>query len=164
MSEFEMPKGYLEEKVSTAPATEKLDAVLNYLNDNRKPAYHYGYGLPNNYTKPKGTYLSSQDILNVLDKLERDNMVRMKMMGDGNGNDVEHYCISLDGEVLLQDGGYSQKLIDDRNKKDKVEQDLRISQRNEKTVKNASVAAVIVAAFVFAFQIYEFLFATCHAS
>jgi len=96
-------------------------------------------------------------VLNVLDKLERDNMVRMKMMGDGNGNDVEHYCISLDGEVLLQDGGYSQKLIDDRTKKNKVEQDLRISQRNECFVKWTSLVAALAALGVLIFELYKHL-------
>lgn len=166
MSEFKKTEGFLNEKKSTAPATEKLDAVLNYLNDNRELAYHYGYGLPRNYNKPKNTYLSSQDVLNVLDKLERDKMVRMEIMGIGNGNSnsAEHYCISLDGEVLLQDGGYTQKLIDKRTEKEKVKQDLKTAQRNEKIVKVASVFAAIGAIGILLFEILKFLLATCHAS
>ncbi|TWO30398.1 hypothetical protein E1J38_014770 [Seonamhaeicola sediminis] len=144
MSEFKKADGYLNEKNSNATATEKLDAVLNWLNDNREKAYHYGYGLPRNYKKPKkDTYLSSQDVLNVLDKLERDKMVRMTIMGIGNGNQnsAEHYCISLDGEVLLQDGGYTQKLIDERTKKDKVAQDLKFTKLKDTILTIFSVVA-----------------------
>lgn len=163
MSEFKKAKGFLVEKQSTAKATEKLDAVLTYLNDNRELAYHYGYGLPRNYEKPKKTYLSSQDVLNVLDKLERDNMVRMKVMGIGNGNtnSAEHYTISLDGEVILQDGGYTQKLIDERTEKEKVKQDLKISQRNECFVKWTSLVAALGALGILIFEIYKHL---CFAS
>jgi hypothetical protein len=116
MSEFKMSESYLMSKESTGTATEKLDAVLNYLNDNRDLAYHYGYGLPRRYSKPKDIVLSDQDVLNVLDKLERDNMVRSTVMGIGNGNSnsAEHYTISLDGEVLLQKGGYNQKIENEK--------------------------------------------------
>ncbi|SHJ91932.1 hypothetical protein SAMN04487911_1585 [Arenibacter nanhaiticus] len=158
MSEFKKSEGCLVEKQSTAIATEKLDAVLNYLNDNRELAYHYGYGLPKRYSKPKEVVLTSQEVLNVLDKLDRDKMVRVKIMGIGNGNSnsAEHYTISLDGEVLLQDGGYTQKLIDERNKKNKIAQDLRISQRNEVFVKWTSLVAAIGAIGILIFEIYKY--------
>src|SRR5690606_26590893 len=104
MSEFKKSTGFLVEKQSTATATEKLDAVLNFLNDNKDKAYHNGYDLPLRYFQPKDVLLTSQDLLNVLDKLERDNMVRVVLMG--NENSEKYYAISLDGEVLLQKGGY----------------------------------------------------------
>ena len=104
-----MDRGRLETEPT---ATEKLDAVLNHLNDNRDLAYYYCYGLPRRYYKPKDILLTDQDLLNVLDKLLRDKMVRMTIMGIGNGNSnsAEHYCISLDGEMLLQKGGYTQRI------------------------------------------------------
>lgn len=136
MSEYKKSEEFSAKKPSTATATEKLDAVLNYLNDNRELAYHYGYGLPRNYYKPKEIVLADQDILNVLDKLERDNMVRMTMMGIGNGNQnsAEHYTISLDGEVFLQDGGYTQKIKNEN-----------ITIRHTKIKDNLLVAFSIVA-------------------
>jgi hypothetical protein len=143
MSEFKMSESYLMSKESIGTATEKLDAVLNYLNDNRDLAYHYGYGLPKRYSKPKSVVLSDQDVLNVLDRLERDKMVRSTVMGIGNGNSnsAEHYAISLDGEVLLQDGGYTQKLIDERTKKDKLEQDLKFTKLKDTILTIFSVVA-----------------------
>ena len=158
MSEFKMSESYLMSKESTGTATEKLDAILNYLNYNRDLAYHYGYGLPRRYSTPKDVVLSDQDVLNVLDKLERDNMVRSTVMGIGNGNSnsAEHYTISLDGEVLLQDGGYTQKLIDNRNKKQKIAQDLKISQRNAVFVNRTSLVAAIGAIGILIFEIYKY--------
>ena len=138
-----MSEPYLSFKESKGTATEKLDAVLNYLNDNRDLSYHYGYGLPRRYSKPKGVVLSDHDILNVFEKLKRDNMVRITVMGIGNGNSnsAEHYTISLDGEVLLQDGGYTQKLIDERTKKDKLEQDLKFTKLKDTILTIFSVVA-----------------------
>lgn len=91
----------------------------------------------------KDVVLSDQDALNVLDKLERDKMVRSTVMGIGNGNSnsAEHYTISLDGEVLLQDGGYTQKLIDERTKKDKLEQDLKFTKLKDTILTIFSVVA-----------------------
>lgn len=144
---------------SQPTATQKLDAVLHYLNDNRELAYHYGYGLPRTFDKPVQLKLTGQDILNVFDKLERDNMVRMTVMGIGNGNpnDAKHYCISLDGEVLLQKGGYTQKLKDEKIEQEKKKQDLRISKRNEKVVKWATVTASVVAFCIFLLELYKIL-------
>ncbi|SNR60849.1 hypothetical protein SAMN06265371_106222 [Lutibacter agarilyticus] len=105
----------IERNLKTKPtATEKLDSVLNYLNDNRKLAYHCSFKIPIEYSKPKSIIISNQDVLNVLDKLERDNMVRIEIQGDGNGNPTKHYTINMDGEVLLQDGGYTQKIKNDK--------------------------------------------------
>lgn len=141
-------------------ATEKIDAVLNYLNNNRNLAYHYGYGLPRQYNKPKSIILTDQDLLNVLDKLERDKMVRMTKMGIGNGNSnsAEHYTISLDGEMLLQDGGYTQKLKDKRLKIEKEEQNLIASQRNERIISLASPWAAGGAIGLLIFEVLKSIF------
>lgn len=141
-------------------ATEKIDAVLNYLNNNRNLAYHYGYGLPRQYNKPKSMILTDQDLLNVLDKLERDKMVRMTKMGIGNGNSnsAEHYTISLDGEMLLQDGGYTQKLKDKRLKIEKEEQNLIASQRNERIISLASPWAAGGAIGLLIFEVLKSIF------
>ena len=141
-------------------ATEKIDAVLNYLNNNRNLAYHYGYGLPRQYNKPKSMILTDQDLLNVLDKLERDKMVRMTKIGIGNGNSnsAEHYTISLDGEMLLQDGGYTQKLKDKRLKIEKEEQNLIASQRNERIISLASPWAAGGAIGLLIFEVLKSIF------
>ena len=141
-------------------ATEKTDAVLNYLNNNRNLAYHYGYGLSRQYNKPKSIILTDQDLLNVLDKLERDKMVRMTKMGIGNGNSnsAEHYTISLDGEMLLQDGGYTQKLKDKRLKIEKEEQNLVASQRNERIISLASPWAAGGAIGLLIFEVLKSIF------
>lgn len=156
----------MEEQEEKIKPTEKLDAVLTWLFDHKDELdCFYGYGLTRTYSKPKQMTLTRREVTNILTKLHSDGYLNLKMQGtEGVSVDVAHYSINFNGEVFLQEGGYTQKLIDDRNKKDKIEQDLKMSQRNEKIVKNASVAAVIVAVVVFAFEICKFLFATCHAS
>jgi len=154
-----------EEKIKP---TEKLDAVLTWLFDNKDELdCFYGYGLTRTYSKPKQMTLTRREVSNILKKLHADGYLNLKMQGTESvlaNVDVEHYSINFNGEVLLQDGGYTQKLIDERTEKEKVKQDLKTAQRNERIVKGASVFAAIGAIGILLFEILKFLLATCHAS
>lgn len=148
----------MAEKEKTQPS-EKLDAVLIYLK-NSKLAYNYGFGLPRLYDKPKNDIiLTNDDILNILDKLERDNLVRIEIMGigDGNSNSAKHYAINIDGELLLQNGGYTQQLKDNRLNQDKIENDLKISKRNDFILILLSFAVAISTVGLFAVELYNIL-------
>tara|TARA_R110002167_G_scaffold366420_1_gene596485 strand:+ start:2175 stop:2633 length:459 start_codon:yes stop_codon:yes gene_type:complete len=126
--------------------SQKLDAVLNYLNENRQLAFHYGFGLPRHYGKPNQVIiLTDDDILNVLDKLTRDNLVRVSKqgIGKGNPNSADHYAISLDGEVLLQEGGYTGRIESEKLKNTIQKQHLRVSQRNDRILAHTSIFAAV---------------------
>jgi len=101
-------------------ATDKLDAVLNYLNDNKDELdCFYGYGLQRNFSKPKEMTLTRREVTNILNKLYADGYLNLKMQGTesiAQNVDVAHYSINFNGEVLLQQGGYTKEL-EKENKK-----------------------------------------------
>lgn len=94
--------------------TEKLDAVLTWFFDNKdEKDCFYGYGLHRTYSKPKQMTLTRREVTNILTKLHRDGYLNMKMQGTESVSanvDVAHYSINFNGEVLLQKGGYTQKI------------------------------------------------------
>lgn len=149
-----------ENKKPTSTATEKLDAVLNYLNDKKDESdCYYGYGLQRTYSKPKEMTLTRREVTNILNKLYADGYLNLKMQGTesiAQNVDVAHYSINFNGEVLLQQGGYTQAFLDKELEIEKKKQDLRISQRNERTVKYASVSAAVGAVGILIFEIYRF--------
>ena len=100
-----------DEKIKS---TEKLDAVLTWLFDHKGELdCFYGYGLTRTYDKPKQMTLSRREVSNILTKLHSDGYLNLKMQGTESVSanvDVAHYSINFDGEVLLQKGGYTQKI------------------------------------------------------
>lgn len=116
----------MKAKVSVLP-TEKLDAVLGYLNDQKdESSCFYGYGLPLSYKSSKKIVLSQRELLHVLDKLHKDGYLKMTLQGaDGVQVDVKHYAINFDGEVFLQSGGYTQAYLKEKLLLKKEESSIR---------------------------------------
>lgn len=108
----------MTEKENKPTATEKLDAVLIWLFENKDELdCFYGYGLTMTYSNPKEMTLTRREVTNILNKLYADGYLNLKMQGtEGISVDVEHYSINFNGEVLLQKGGYTQELKNEKTK------------------------------------------------
>ncbi|MDG1728961.1 MAG: hypothetical protein P8K68_00225 [Algibacter sp.] len=154
-----------EEKIKP---TEKLDAVLTWLFDNKDNLdCFYGYGLTRTYSKPKEMTLTRREVTNILNKLYADGYLNLKMQGTESVSqnvDVAHYSINFNGEVFLQKGGYTKEFSNRKLELKKTKQDLKTSQRNDRIIKNASIFAVILSTLVLLFELYKFFCSTCHAS
>lgn len=162
----------MREKENKIKPTEKLDAVLTWLFENKDELdCFYGYGLTRNYSKPKEMTLTRREVSNILNKLYADGYLNLKMQGTESVSqnvDVAHYSINFNGEVFLQKGGYTQAMLDEKLERKKKKQAIKISKRNEKIVSYTSIYAAFAAVSLLLIEIlkflYQFLFATCHAS
>lgn len=130
----------------TTTPTEKLDAVLMYLEKKKdERSCFYGYRMPLSYITSKRIILNERERGKVLEKLYKDGYIDMYMQGaEGVNQNVAHYGINFNGEVFLQNGGYTQQKINEDNRLSEQETDNIISKRNNKILAYGSIALAFI--------------------
>lgn len=96
---------------TSTTATEKLDALLLWLEKNKgKQFSFYEYEMPTAFSAPKRIIITERERGKIIEKLSIDKYVSIDMRGEaGKHGDIAHYGINFEGEVFIQNGGYSKK-------------------------------------------------------
>jgi len=131
----------------------RIDTVLTYLNHDKKPSETFV-----NVRDALGIKADDdskyKSLAAIIDKLIKDGYLTLSYAEQGGVQVIkpsyELYSISYDGMLFIEDGGYTQKFIDDINTRIKTERYAKVASRND-TILSVGTIALAIGTFFLAF-------------
>lgn len=145
-------------------AVEKMDAILSFLSTWKWGALADGeiYGhIVKKHRELDGQANFGSELLRILRKLEKDGYVyTVERKSDIFKTVVTKYCITFEGELFSQIGGYKQQIINDGSENTRLEKIESAATANRKTVTALTWIIAIgtaIAAIYYAVEVMKYL-------
>ncbi len=146
----------------TVTPTEKLDALLIWLSENKNES-NCGIRMPIHYKKTKNILLTEWERDRILEKLHKDEYIDMyQQTPSGASGNLPHYRINFNGEVFLQNNGYTQEKINNDREINLRKSDEKIRKRNEAVLASGSIWVAVGTILLFLWEVGKAIVSLFH--
>lgn len=147
--------GFLETNLRDILPFKKIDDVLRYLLNADNPPFR----LFSEIQKGVNWEAETKELMEILDKLERDGYIRTEIGSDS----IKRYYSTFDGRFFMtQSDGYMKKIETDYQARIRADQNENRKWSNDEKLIRVTRLAGIAGGLLFLMEVVKFVYQICH--